>query len=107
MDHKKFSEVLKSRIVKTEKVLDSKAKEYSRGDRFSNFKKASPAMGCTPEQACVAFWMKHVISINDLVNDLKEGKVAPAEVWDEKIGDAINYLILLDGLVQERLFITE
>lgn len=103
MTDQEFEAVLKTRIEKIKSVLGKKAAEYARGDRLSNFKKASVAMGCSPEQACVAFWMKHVISLNDLVNDLKSDKTAPAEMWDEKIGDAINYLILLDGLISERL----
>ena len=48
-------------------------------------------------------WIKHVVSIKDLVDDLEYGDMAMREEWDEKIGDAINYLFLLNGLVVERL----
>lgn len=101
MTDEEFDVVLNSRIEKIKAVLGAKAAEYARGDRLSNFKKAAAAMSCTPEQACVAFWMKHVISINDLVNDRGAGKKVSAEMWNEKIGDAINYLVLLDGIVSE------
>lgn len=103
MTDQEFDAVLNARIKKIKMVLGKKAAEYARGDRLSNFKKAGAAMSCTPEQACVAFWMKHVISIADLVNDLYVGKVAKPEMWDEKIGDAVNYLVLLEGLISERL----
>ncbi len=103
MTDQEFDAIILQRSEKTRAVLASKAGEYARGDRLSNFKRAAGAMDTTPEGACVAFWMKHVISIVDLVNDLKQGKVATPAMWDEKIGDATNYLVLLDGLVRERL----
>lgn len=103
MTDAEFDKVVAGACGAIVKVLQSKAKEYARGDRLSNFKKAAAAMSCTPEQACVAFWMKHVISINDLVNDLQSGKVASLAMFEEKIGDSINYMVLLKALVAERL----
>lgn len=103
MTDQEFDALVSSRQTKIANVLVSKAKEYARGDRLSNFKRAAAAMQCTPEQACVSFWMKHIVSILDMVNDLEEGKAcAPQAMWEEKIGDAINYLILLEGLARER-----
>lgn len=104
MTNKEFEGVFNRRVETLRKVLIQKAKEYARGgDRLSNFKKAAGAQGCTPEQALLGMWMKHVISIVDLVKDLEEGKTAEYELWDEKITDAMNYLVLLDALIQERL----
>lgn len=103
MEQNEFAMILDNRIVKMRDGLITKGKEYARGDRLSNFKKAASAMSCTPEKACVSFWMKHVISINDIVNDLDKGVVAPMSVWEEKIGDGIAYLVLLEAQVRERL----
>ena len=103
MTDEDFDVIVERRVEKTREILGKKAEEYARGDRLSNFKKAAAAMGCTPEKALVGMWMKHVISIIDLVNDLEMEVVAAEEMWDEKIGDAINYLVLLEGLVKERL----
>jgi hypothetical protein len=47
-------------------------------------------------------WFKHIISISDLIDDL-DHTIPPYELWDEKITDAINYLILLDALIHERI----
>lgn len=102
MTDEAFQKVVADTCKSINAVLHHKAKEYARGDRLSNFKKAAAAMSNTPEKACVAFWMKHVISLNDLVNDLEAGRMASMGMWDEKIGDAINYLVLLKGLVMER-----
>lgn len=102
MTDREFNSIVEKCCATIYSVLASKAKEYARGDRLSNFKKAASAMSMTPEKACVAFWMKHVISIADLVNDLDTNKVAGMPMWEEKIGDAINYLVLLKALVTER-----
>ena len=103
MTNQDFDKILEERIQKIRAILAYKADEYARGDRLSNFKKTAALMGCQPENACVYFWMKHVTSIVDLSNDLNDGKCATFGMWQEKIGDAINYLILLEGLVTERI----
>ncbi|NOZ67983.1 MAG: hypothetical protein GXP46_01740 [Deferribacteres bacterium] len=103
MTHEEFNEVLEARFEKSRMVLAKKAGEYARGDRLSNFKKAAGALQCTPHKALVGMWMKHIISIIDMVDDMEKGKDTSYIIWDEKIGDAINYLILLDGLVCEGL----
>ena len=102
MDSKTFNELVDYRCAEIERVLAKKADEYARGDRLSNFKKAAEIQGIRPEQACVNFMMKHIVSIMDLVHDLDDGKSPAESMLDEKIGDAINYLILLDGLFRDR-----
>lgn len=80
-------------------VLINKAKEYATDeDRLHNFKVAAQVIGGTPEEACWAFMTKHLVSIRDMVLSNKE--YSP-EVWDEKVGDALNYLVLLRALVAE------
>lgn len=101
MNNQEFSDLLETRFQKTRYVLARKAEEYARGDRLSNFKRAAGAMGCTPEQALIGMMMKHIVSIIDCVNDSAEGKSVSPAMWDEKIGDAVNYLHLLEGLVTE------
>lgn len=103
MNYEEFDVIVEERLEKIREILGKKAEEYARGDRLSNFKRAAAAERCTPERALIGMWMKHVISILDMVDDLEMEIVAPAEMWDEKIGDAINYLVLLEGLVRERL----
>ena len=45
---------------------------------------------------------KHFVSLTDLINDLESGVDHPMTLWEEKIGDAENYLLLLEGLLKER-----
>lgn len=106
MTNEQFKKVLASRLEKSESVLGKKAVEYARGDRLSNFKRAAAALKCPPETVCINFWMKHVVSILDMVDDIERSDGAliwNTALWDEKIGDAINYLILLEALVMERI----
>lgn len=101
MTDTEFDTILQNRLKRIGEILGVKAQEYAREDRLSNFKKAASAMSTTPEKTCVAFWMKHVISINDLANDTANGKMTSIAMWEEKIGDAINYLVLLEAIVKE------
>ena len=58
-------------------------------------------LGCTPEKALVGMWTKHIISILDIVDGI-EAKAPADAVIEEKIGDAVNYLILLEAMLKER-----
>jgi len=104
MNAQEFEDIiLTNRLFLTEKVLGSKADEYARGDRLSNFKKAAQLMNCTPEKALFGFVAKHIVALSDFVNDLDSGVNQTPEKWVEKIGDIINYMILLEALVIERI----
>ena len=95
-----FSAIINRRIDKIHKVLIAKGEEYSSTtDRLHNFKAAAqlayPVI--TPEQALYGMLRKHLVSIQDMV---QRGNPSHKLV-DEKIGDAINYLILLEALFCE------
>ena len=42
--------------------------------------------------------VKHLTSITDM---LQSGNDYPMKLWEEKLGDAKNYLFLIECLVQE------
>jgi len=97
-----FKRILEDRIYKMRNVLDVKAGEYARGsDRLHNFKRVAEIKRITPAEACIDGFCKHLVSILDMVDDLAEGKAWALDIWGEKVGDAINYLILLEALVVE------
>ena len=79
-------------------TLINKAKEYATEDRLHNFKIAATLQGITPIQALAGMMSKHTVSINDMCR----GGEYPLGMWDEKIGDSINYLLLLRALVEEK-----
>lgn len=103
MIDEQFNRIVQRRCEKIVAVLASKAKEYARGDRLHNFKRASRFMNKSPETVCWGFAMKHFTSIADMVDDAEMGHRPPLALIDEKIGDAINYLVLLEAIMLARL----
>lgn len=99
-----FDVILESRIDKVRMVLGFKAQEYARGnDRLHNFKRVARVKGCSVPEACLDGYYKHFVSLLDMVDDYKNGKDHPVQLWDEKFGDAINYLILLEAIIKENI----
>ena len=101
-----FDAILSARLAKAREVLSAKAGEYATdADRLHNFKRAArefPGPGETqPADALVGMMRKHWVSIADIVERKCCGNPVPAAVIDEKIGDAINYLILLEAVLRE------
>ena len=81
-----------------------KDKEYNRyNDKFHNFYRAACIAQVTPETALLGMWMKHIVSILDMIDDIeKEHFVLNEEVLSEKMNDNHNYLFLLEGIIRER-----
>lgn len=80
-------------------TLSAKAAEYaSDGDRLHNFKVAGAVEGISAIQALGGMMAKHTVSVYDMIGS---GKDYPLDLWEEKIKDSINYLLLLWALIQE------
>ncbi len=92
--------VITARLDKTRKVLTEKAKQYAQNGRLGNFHDIAGFMDVTPLQACLGLVSKHIIALKDFINNPDE---VPAEQWDEKIGEIIAYMCLMDALVFEDL----
>lgn len=97
-----FEACVEARMDLCKKVLISKGTEYSNVDRLSNFKKAAALRSDTPESALWGMAVKHVVSISDMIDDLSAGIHHPMCLWEEKIGDTLNYLFILRAQLQER-----
>ncbi len=102
MKYDRFNEVLETTIKKCIDTLSVKSNEHATEDRLHNFKVAAEIQNCTPITALAGMMAKHTVSVYDLIKKQENGFVVSREMWDEKIGDSINYLILLSALVQER-----
>ena len=102
MTNEKFQQIVGDITGRIKQTLRAKGEEYARGDRLSNFKRAASLERCSPERALRGMLTKHLISIYDMIDDLERGRPHPLRLWQEKITDAINYLILLEALLQER-----
>ena len=101
MNTKRFNEILEQTINHCTKTLGFKADEYATDDRLHNFKVAAEIQNCTPITALAGMMAKHTVSVYDLIQRHEAGLFIPIEMWDEKIGDSINYLCLLKALVVE------
>ncbi|MBR5823661.1 MAG: hypothetical protein IKY67_05930 [Paludibacteraceae bacterium] len=101
MTGERFNQITKERIDVCLKTLCTKADEYATTDRLHNFKVAGELQNCTPIKALGGMMSKHTVSVYDLINDYESGKEIPTSLWNEKIGDSINYLLLLTALIVE------
>ena len=101
MNTKDFNEIIHEQIERCEATLCKKADEYATEDRLHNFKVAAEIQKCLPTTALGGMMAKHTVSVYDMIRGLEEGKSYPLELWDEKIGDSINYLLLLAAAVRE------
>lgn len=102
MKTERFENILSERLKKCIDTLSVKANEYATEDRLHNFKVAAKLQNCTPITALAGMMSKHTVSVYDLIQRQEQGYVVTREMWDEKIGDSINYLILLSALVEEK-----
>jgi hypothetical protein len=104
MKPEEFDKILDTRLAQIKDTLSAKAKQYaSADDRLHNFKVAGRRLNCTPERALIGMKEKHCVSVMDIVTGIDWGVLPSVEHLEEKIGDEICYLILLEALVKERL----
>lgn len=103
MEPEKFDRIVRNRMASIKQILHAKGREYADGcsDRLHNFKRAAVMLQCAPEGALQGMLAKHLVSIMDMVDGVEAGREYPIAIWEEKIGDAINYLILLEAIVKE------
>lgn len=102
MKEEEFGKLVKARLDKCIGTLVLKNKEYSSDvDRLHNFKQAGRARGVSPEEALSGMLMKHLVSMWDMIDDI-EYKVPIQRTVSEKLGDIINYVLLLEALITER-----
>lgn len=101
MERSEFAIIAEKTLAEISDTMVKKAKEYSTGDAFSNFKDAAGGLSFhdKPEMVAWEFATKHFQSIKDIIS----GKVPVSQAAiDEKFGDAIVYLLLMKGMMTER-----
>ena len=106
MDKRTFDKLLDERLGKIVEILGEKEKEYSSSfDRFDNFKDIARETTIPPEEIAFILMLKHFQGIKDIaLNKFSVIKVdrLTKDLISEKIGDIINYLILIEGLLYEK-----
>lgn len=104
MERSKFNNIVENRKELITEVLQRKGAEYASDQNvFENFYKAmEPARVGSKEKALWCMAMKHFVSIGDMVEETEQGinNRFPIDYIEEKIGDMINYLILLEAMLK-------
>ena len=90
-------------LKSTSDMSDLKRVEYTIGnqdnDVFTNFRSIGDRLGVDPKIVLSVYLFKHMDSIRSY---LKHGKTFTEEI-SGRISDAINYLVLLNGLISSDL----
>lgn len=95
LNNKDFEEHLKFILDTISKMLASKGDEYVRNeDKLHNFNAGAEMKGTIPEEIIESFRLKHVISVQDIRNDIINGEMHSKELVIEKYIDIINYYVL-------------
>lgn len=104
MQEKRFYELVEERSSKIKNVLIEKGKEYStKDDKLHNFNRGADISGQIREKVLLGFLLKHQISLLDIVDNIEKGVLPSRNLIDEKIGDIVNYYILLEASIIDRL----
>ena len=110
MNNEDFKVVVDGCIENIKQVLDSKSQEYSSADdKLHNFVAAAKLMRCkSKEFALLGMLNKHLVSVVDMILKYEQEGVLPsAKLVNEKIGDSINYFILLKACFMEDIYVEE
>tara|TARA_R110000824_G_scaffold197053_5_gene380396 strand:- start:2993 stop:3319 length:327 start_codon:yes stop_codon:yes gene_type:complete len=104
MELNKFQLLLKGIFNRTESTFNKKKHEYAHNQDV--FKSLKNGVGFSfhdePEQVAYEYLCKHLESIQSILKKLPE-ETPRYELINEKFGDAINYLIIIEGLLKERV----
>lgn len=99
MDSDTFDAIVSAQLDICKEMLISKASEYAVDtDRLHNFRVAAKLQGVPMPQALGGMMAKHTISIYDMI--YADHEHTP-DLWQEKITDHINYLLLLRAMITE------
>jgi hypothetical protein len=104
MTEEEFNALVDRRLDLIREVLITKGKEYRRNnDPLHNFNVASRVNNTTREKALWGFALKHYVSFLDMLDDIEKNKLPSKEYVEEKIGDLINYLVLCEASIKDRM----
>lgn len=99
MTIERFNEIIQQQLRKTADLLTVKGNEYAPDvDRLAAFKQAADLQQISVPEALGGMLAKHIVSIYQMLHD---ASLYTDEKWDEKINDAINYLLLLKACIVE------
>jgi hypothetical protein len=105
IDQEKFFETqVENTLEKIKVLLIKKGKEYRRNnDVYHNFNVGAKISGQTPEKVLQGFLLKHLISYQDILNDIEEEKLPSVQLVEEKFNDIITYFLIQKAQILNRI----
>lgn len=102
MTRANFIESIRARTSERLAILAAKGHAYSGdADAFANFKRNAEAVGLTKYQILLVYMRKHIDAITTAIKDNPNSPVDKSESIIGRIDDAVNYLDLLAGMLEE------
>lgn len=99
MTFEQFNAFQESLLEEVKGMARTKGKEYANGvDRFGNFNRLAQRLGITREHVLYVYLAKHLDSIESRI---VTGRTFSTETTRGRIIDAITYLTLLAGMLEE------
>jgi hypothetical protein len=99
-----FDMEVQSTLQKIQELLLVKGVEYRRNsDPFHNFNVGSQISGEIPEKVLQGFLLKHLVSYQDMLNDIEQGKLPKIELVEEKLLDIIVYMVIQKAQIINRI----
>lgn len=100
MNSEEFNKFLEIEFADIRAKLKVKGAEYApeetQSSRFHNFQTAAALNGESMEKALWGFATKHIVSLSDMIKDVDAYSL---HTWEEKIGDVVNYMLLLKAML--------
>lgn len=97
-----FDSTISQTLEDIKSLLLKKGKEYRRENNpYHNFENGAKITTNTREEVLQGFLLKHLISVQDMRNDLKAGKMPDIYQVNEKYNDIIVYFLLEKAMMIE------
>jgi hypothetical protein len=94
-----FELLLDAQLAAVRSTLAAKREEYAPGDDvLANFARGAAIAEESPARYLWCCLSKHLASLAEMT---KEPTAYDATRWREKVGDAVNYLLLLEAMVHD------
>ena len=90
-----FDTDIEATLARIKELLLVKGKEYRRNNNpYHNFERGAEIRNKSPFEVLEMFRLKHLISVEDMQNDLKKGISPNKEKVNEKYDDIIVYYLI-------------
>lgn len=111
----KYKDTINNMIAYCQNLINNKLIQYAnKNDVFKTFNEAAELQEILPEQALFGMMAKHIGSIRNMLDKVEkdiysmtindaEGAEYSLDVWKEKIGDNITYLLILYAMISSRI----